>query len=164
MQSCPIVKSRKNLSTRNNIYCVGSIDGGRDGGITICNCRDSLDFFGINFSSRASWCLVWEERGDLPCTRECGAWWSRDRQSVPGAGSSSEQRNFPDWLTRVDGLLVNLSGPELQYIQHSHWSSSYIAALSLVENSGGLKNFHALKGPIIADFSVTTPAVLCVMP
>ena len=32
-------------------------------------------------------------------------------------------------------------------IQHSHWSSSYNAALSLVESCRVLKYFHALKGP-----------------
>ena len=35
------------------------------------------------------------------------------------------------------------------YIQPSHWSSSYIAALSLVESSRVVKYFHALKGPIV---------------
>ena len=41
-------------------------------------------------------------------------------------------------------------------IQHSHWSSSYIAALSLVESSRVVKYFHALKGPIIDALSVAT--------
>ena len=36
-----------------------------------------------------------------------------------------------------------------RYIQYSHWSSFYIAALSLVENFRVLKYFHELKGPII---------------
>ena len=56
-------------------------------------------------------------RDDLPCTRVCGAWWSRDRQSVPEAGSSSEQRNFPDWLTGW-GLLVNLWCSVLTYLEN----------------------------------------------
>ena len=34
-------------------------------------------------------------------------------------------------------------------IQHSHWSSSYIAPLSLVENWRVLKYFHALKAPLV---------------
>ena len=42
------------------------------------------------------------------------------------------------------------------YIQHSHWSSSYIAALSLVETCRVLKYFHALEGPIIGALSVAT--------
>ena len=33
-------------------------------------------------------------------------------------------------------------------IQHSHWSSPYIAPLLLVQSLGVLKYFHALKGPI----------------
>ena len=45
-------------------------------------------------------------------------------------------------------------------IQHSHWSSSYNAALSLVENFRVLKYFHALKGPIIGALSDATPAIL----
>ena len=45
-------------------------------------------------------------------------------------------------------------------IRHSHWSSSYIAALSLVESCRVLKYFHARKGPIIGVLSVATPAVL----
>ena len=45
------------------------------------------------------------------------------------------------------------------YIQHSHWSSSYIAALSLVESFRVVKYFHALKGPIIGVLSDATPAV-----
>ena len=36
-----------------------------------------------------------------------------------------------------------------EVILASHWSSSYITALSLVESSRVLKYFHALKGPII---------------
>ena len=40
------------------------------------------------------------------------------------------------------------------YIQHSHWSSSYIAALSLVESFRVLKYFHPLKGPFIGVLSV----------
>ena len=46
-------------------------------------------------------------------------------------------------------------------IQHFHWSSSYIAALSLVESFRLLKYFHALKGHIIGALSDATPAVLC---
>ena len=42
-------------------------------------------------------------------------------------------------------------------IQHFHWSSSYIAALSLVESFRVLKYFHALKDAL----SDATPAVLC---
>ena len=47
------------------------------------------------------------------------------------------------------------------YIQPSHWSSSYLAALSLVQSFRVLKYFHALKGPIIGALSDATPAVLC---
>ena len=53
----------------------------------------------------------------LPCTRECGAWRSIDRQWVREAGSSWEQRNFPDWLTG-SGLVVNLSGSVLTYLEN----------------------------------------------
>ena len=46
-------------------------------------------------------------------------------------------------------------------IELSHWSSSCIAGLSLVESSRVLKYLHALKGPIIGALSVATPAILC---
>ena len=51
--------------------------------------------------------------------------------------------------------------PGVTYIQHSHWSSSYNTALSLVQSSRVVKYFHALKGPIIGALSDATPAVLC---
>ena len=41
--------------------------------------------------------------------------------------------------------------PERRYIQDSHWSSSYIAGISLVESFRVLKYIH----------SVATPALLC---
>ena len=56
---------------------------------------------------------------------------------------------------------LHLSGRPGTYIQHSHWSSSYNAALSLVQSFRVLKYFHALKGPIIGAFSVATLEVLC---
>ena len=45
-------------------------------------------------------------------------------------------------------------------IQHSHWSSSYITALSLVDSRSVLKYFHAIKGPIIGGLSDASPAIL----
>ena len=53
----------------------------------------------------------------LPCTRECGAWRSRGRQWGPGAGSSSEQRNFPDWYTGLR-LVGNISGSLVTYLEN----------------------------------------------
>ena len=47
------------------------------------------------------------------------------------------------------------------YFQHSHWSTSSITTLSLVESFRVLKYFHALKGPIIGALGDATPAVLC---
>ena len=49
----------------------------------------------------------------------------------------------------------------LTYIQHSHWSSYYNTALSLVESFRMVKYFHALKGPIIDALSDATSAILC---
>ena len=55
-------------------------------------------------------------------------------------------------LTTKEGL-CQILGPDLELldslredIQRSHWSSSYIAVLSLVESSRVSKYFHALKG------------------
>ena len=68
------------------------------------------------------------------------------------------------YFLRVSGcqyVPVNNGWAFQTYIQHYHWSSSCIAALSLVESCWVLKYFHALKGPIIGALSDATPAVLC---
>ena len=62
---------------------------------------------------------------------------------------------------RCVSTLASVSWPTGWYIKHSHWSSSYIAALSLVESCWVLEYFHARKGPIRGTLSVAMPAVLC---
>ena len=49
-------------------------------------------------------------------------------------------------LSCLQIILLPASSSTRRDIQHSHWSSSYIAALSLVESSRVLKYLHALKG------------------
>ena len=78
--------------------------------------------------------------------------WGYDFASfMPGDDSGTRGAEDECWLNCL----------QAGYIQHSHWSSFYIAALSLVESSRVLKYFHALKGPIIGALSDATPAVLC---
>ena len=57
--------------------------------------------------------------------------------------------------------LMNIAGRDSVVVLHSHWSSSYITSLSLVESFIVLKYFHALKGPIIGTLSDATSAILC---
>ena len=66
----------------------------------------------------------------------------------------------PNWLN-CDSVYGWYDPDTGTYIQHSHWSSSYITALSLVESSRVVKYFHALKGPTIGALSDATPAILC---
>ena len=58
--------------------------------------------------------------------------------------------------TRDPVLITTLRSRD---IQHSHWSTSYIAALSLVESCSVVKYFHALTGPTRVAHSVATPSV-----
>ena len=78
----------------------------------------------------------------------------------------------PVWLTVCRRLGLTDAGHERREenqritwpgrdIKHSHWSSSYNTALSLVESCRVLKYFHALKGPNMGAFNVAAPAISC---
>ena len=56
-----------------------------------------------------------------------------------------EEKDWPELTEWRSSQRRNMAGLTT-YIQPSHWSSSYNAALSLVESSRLLKYFHALKG------------------
>ena len=77
----------------------------------------------------------------------------------PPPGHDDDQ--LPDVCDVGDGAEGVVHHDLLHRTNHSHWSSSYITVLSLVESYRVLKYFHALKGPIIGGLSVVTPAVLC---